>query len=222
MVFSIEGLIGCGKTTLCNLLAEEGHCVVTEPVEQYASFGLHNPLKSTYLSPISEFPLTQLHIMRSAVEHYTKPVVYSSDRAFPSVIFTERNIYSSSIFIETYSQMGWASSFTKDFLLSELQHLCSGKSSPDAYVFLDLFPEICLKRVHDRENENDKSITPDFQRALYSAHVKFFDNCMLDSVPVVFLTTEESTTPAQVKKRLMIAVQYLIKGKEDLNVETCP
>ena len=74
--FSIEGLVGAGKSSLIKclptLLEPEGCKIVSEPVHLYTSFmeGLYNPLEELQMDPIQSVVAGQSHIIQLARCYY--------------------------------------------------------------------------------------------------------------------------------------------------------
>ena len=198
--FSLEGIIGCGKSTTLKILGERGYTIIQEPVEAYTSFenGKYNPLECAYASPKTDSPLAQMHIMRCAHSHYPS----GSRTTPPNFVFSERSFFSSEIFINAYHDLGNLSAFSRSFLLTDHRCMSTCKKKPDAYVFLDLDPKTCYSRVAQRAVSCEKPLTLELQSALREAHVAFFSK-ERQSVPVIEIDVSSSDTPEEVTNKVL-------------------
>lgn len=207
LTFSLEGIIGCGKSTTLNILKERGFTVIPEPLEEYSKFGEFNPLACAYACPMKESPLAQLHIMRCAGKHYPAQLVHVL--GVPPIplkfVFSERSFFSSEIFINAYHEVGNLSAFSRSFLLGDHKTMSANQIKPDAYIFLDLHPDICCKRVAERGVSCEKEITPELQWALRDAHHGFFskERSEFPFVRTVYVRIEASDTPEQVADNIL-------------------
>ena len=205
MLFSLEGVVGCGKSTTLSLLKERGFSVIHEPVEAYSNFqnGKYNPLECAYASPKTDSPLAQMHIMKCAESHY--PSNCNKQSRVGSFEFSERCFFSSEIFINAYHQVGNLSAFSRAYLLDCHKSMCTSKTRPDAFVFLDLDPEICCDRVVKRGAKFESKLTLEFQLVLRQAHLQFFREREKTEKSASFIRIEidSSDTPDEVADRVL-------------------
>ena len=79
--FTIEGIVGCGKTTLSEwlkmMLLEDGctFYMIPEPVNKFKKKITYNPLDVCYKNPTKSAAMAQIHIMDESVKHYTEEVM---------------------------------------------------------------------------------------------------------------------------------------------------
>ena len=116
--FAIEGIVGCGKTTLLEwlkmMLLEGGHTfyIIPKPVEKFKKI-TYNPLDKCYKNPTKSTALAQIHIMDESVRHYTEEVTKARKMKLDLVV-SERSIVSPLIFTDTYFRHSIFSTFMKD------------------------------------------------------------------------------------------------------------
>ena len=149
--FSIEGLVGAGKSSLIKwlptLLELEGCKIVSEPIHLYTSFmeGLYNPLEELQMDPIQSVVAGQLQIIQSS-RHYYDDQVFKTSLACQCIVVSERSICLPYSFVNTDFRMKSMSAFSKDFLNKQWLDGC-GKCNamPTSLIFIDTPPEVCYK-----------------------------------------------------------------------------
>ena len=167
MFISIEGIEGCGKSTLVNGLSEYlqnkkiGHVITKEP----GSTAIGKILRKILLDKKQQIsPLTELLLMFSdRLDHLEKVIKPSLKEG--KIVITDRYIDS------TYAYQGAGRGISKDIinnLVTQTEILL-----PDKTILLDLDPEIGLKRASSR-NELDRfeSENLEFHKRLRKSFLK--------------------------------------------------
>ena len=167
MFISIEGIEGCGKSTLVNGLSEHlqnkkiGHVITKEP----GSTAIGKILRKILLDKKQQIsPLTELLLMFSdRLDHLDKVIKPSLKEG--KIVITDRYIDS------TYAYQGAGRGISKDIidnLVTQTEILL-----PDKTILLDLDPEIGLKRASSR-NELDRfeSENLEFHKRLRKSFLK--------------------------------------------------
>ena len=167
MFISIEGIEGCGKSTLVNGLSEHlqnkkiGHVITKEP----GSTSIGKILRKILLDKKQQIsPLTELLLMFSdRLDHLDKVIKPSLKEG--KIVITDRYIDS------TYAYQGAGRGISKDIidnLVTQTEILL-----PDKTILLDLDPEIGLKRASSR-NELDRfeSENLEFHKRLRKSFLK--------------------------------------------------
>jgi len=198
MYLSVEGLIGAGKSTVLRHLSSMIK-TVDEPLHLYRRFERHNPLLQSYKNLKCDGPIAQLHILRTACEHYNKALSI----LHPFTV-SDRCSESSLVFIETYRALGIFSDFTADYLTDFLNTLLVGTVRPDTFVFLDTPPQLCQQRIEDRSRSEETGgrCTVEFQTALRVQYLKFFERANQEGRNVVYLEVTKETPPAYAAFRI--------------------
>ena len=149
MFISVEGIEGCGKSTLVNGLDQHlqerniDYVITKEP----GSTSIGKILRSILLDKKQQIsPLTELLLMFSdRLDHLDKVIKPSLDEG--KIVITDRYIDS------TYAYQGAGRGISKgiiDTLVSQTEIML-----PDRTILLDLSPEVGLKRASTR-NELDR------------------------------------------------------------------
>ena len=167
MFISIEGIEGCGKSTLVNGLSEQlqnkkiRHVITKEP----GSTSIGKILRKILLDKKQQIsPLTELLLMFSdRLDHLEKVIKPSLKEG--KIVITDRYIDS------TYAYQGAGRGISKDIidnLVTQTEILL-----PDKTILLDLDPEIGLKRASSR-NELDRfeSENLEFHKRLRKSFLK--------------------------------------------------
>jgi deoxyguanosine kinase len=172
----VEGVIGVGKTSLCNLLAERlgGRCVL----ENFES----NPfIKDFYKSPRSFAFKTQLYYLISRFQQnlemplpdlFDSPLVvdylFQKDRIFASVNLDDNEL-------ELYN-----------LICSVLEPKVR---VPDLVVYLQATTDRLMERITKRGRDYERSISREYLDALNTAYDDFFFH--YSSAPVFIVNTDE-------------------------------
>ena len=188
MFISIEGIEGCGKSTLVNGLSEHlqnkkiGHVITKEP----GSTSIGKILRKILLDKKQQIsPITELLLMFSdRLDHLDKVIKPSLKEG--KIVITDRYIDS------TYAYQGAGRGIPKsiiDNLVGQTEIML-----PDRTILLDLDPEVGLKRAFTR-NELDRFESEDieFHKRLRKS---FLDTA--DANPDRFLTVDAEQEPDKI------------------------
>ena len=167
-MFTIEGIIGAGKSTLCNALKKRGYVVAQEPIEKW-TVGPHNLLKLYYNHPQKYAYLFQMHVLdtlRTAKSH-TPP-------GFAT--FHERSIRSNAIFSALQYEMGYMDDVEYDMYMARYYKI---QQDVRGRIFLDVDVDTAMSRVENRGRAGEHSITRSYQERLKEKHDQWIENEML-------------------------------------------
>tara|TARA_B100000941_G_scaffold260876_1_gene212653 strand:+ start:269 stop:862 length:594 start_codon:yes stop_codon:yes gene_type:complete len=185
MFISVEGIEGCGKSTLVNGLSQylrekKIECVITK---EPGSTSIGKILRSILLDKNQKIdPLTELTMMFSdRLDHLDKVIKPSLEKG--KIVITDRYIDS------TYAYQGAGRGISKtliDNLVRKTEIML-----PDRTILLDLDPEVGLKRASSR-NELDRfeSENLEFHKRLRKS---FLDAA--DANPDRFFTVDAEQEP---------------------------
>lgn len=203
---AIEGAVGAGKTTLFESLQK--HQInsvmslnfINEPVAEFCSFGKgHNPLRSSYLRPVSDAAIAQLHMVEKTFENAEKK--FSAD--------CEINLYDRSVmawryFVKTHAQLGTFSPFVKDFVWHECEKRSQGKFIPDVVIYLDVPISLAWERIGQRQRAEEDGLGRHFLVQLQKT--------IEEEISVISPTTHRikishSMTPEQVTEQVVSLIR---------------
>lgn len=189
----IEGGEGAGKTTLMNFLPEifgdQKFLATREPggspfAEEIRNLMLTNP-ESKNASPETQFGL----IWAARHDHLIKKIAPAINQG----IHVVSDRFDSSTF--AYQIFGQEAPHLEK-LFWDIREIYLGENKPDLYIFLDVDPELGLKRVASRKKESDhfdQRKLP-FHRKIREGYMKF-----LKEVPHVIIDTSGDIPEAKEK-----------------------
>lgn len=179
---SIEGVVGVGKSTVIDLLANDffypshGEKILKEPLGLYQTFKDYNPLLEMYRDPKSNAAITQFHIIDSAFEHYCAAL-----RDKSPLVITERCQKSACVFIEANRRLRNLSDFAADFLLDYSDK--KTVKNPELCIFLKCSPYVACQRaaLRKRKEESEAENLLRLQEALDFCYASnsFFKDAMI-------------------------------------------
>ena len=170
---AVEGNIGAGKTTLCNLIAEQFGCRLL--LEQFTD----NPFlpffyenSERYGFPVELFFMTERH--KQLQEHFAQPDLFQqttiADYFFvKTLLFAKNNLND-----EEYRlfQRLW-------------QVLNQTFPRPDVLFYLHRPVEILLKQIEKRGRDYEKNISSDYLTEIQNAYFDYFKSEI--NVPIVVI-----------------------------------
>lgn len=158
-LISIAGIIGVGKTTLANKLAELLNCtLLLEPYDK-------NPFMPDVYAGKTDFALdSQLFFLTHRIKQLNSDALQKQKTYVTDYIFDKELIYANrqlnKIQLELYN--GIYSSLT------------SKVTTPMLVIYLTDTPENCLERIHKRNRPYEQEIQLTFLDALYNDYQRLF------------------------------------------------
>ena len=169
-VFSIEGNIGAGKSTILRLISASFNDVefIEEPVKEWQNLGGENLLDAFYKDPKRWGYSFEFYSMLSRIEALLKAA--DSDKP---IIVIERSILSNKIFIDISKEMGKLEPIeysmlmnTYDFYIKIVYPCLAGM------IYVKTPVSDCVKRIALRNRGEETGIDPRYLETLESK----FDN----------------------------------------------
>lgn len=172
----VEGVIGVGKTSLCNLIAERfgGRCILE-------SFEANPFIRDFYKSPRAYAFKTQLFYLISRFQQslemplpdlFNSPLIvdylFQKDRIFATVNLDDNEL-------ELYNLI-WSVLEPK-------------VRNPDLVVYLQATTDSLLRRIKKRGREFERTISREYLEALNTAYDEFFFH--YTAAPVFIVNTDE-------------------------------
>ena len=161
MIIYIEGNIGSGKTSLCNMLKSYNFECYTEPVQEWM---LSGKLQDFYDGKISAYDF-QSYIICSLHDR-EKNIIDDKNK----IIIYERSILSSILFsnvLYKYKQIN-------DLELKRIINLINTLYKKGHHIFLNTPAEGCLKRIEYRARPQEENINLDYLLDLEIEHKREF------------------------------------------------
>lgn len=173
-VLFVEGIIGAGKSSLCQSLARYMGCVghvvevVPEPVDRWVESGA---LKQFYADPVANAYKFQTYAYSTRVR--TINAAYRGCDPHVDLLIVERSPLSDRIFMQIQKIQGNVSATDMRMYESwcDLHDLVLPFRAEDAsYLYLDTTVSECVRRQGERGREAEGAIPADYQRLLKEGH----------------------------------------------------
>lgn len=165
IIISIEGNIGCGKTTFINLLNKNKNFkTVKEPLDKWQNLNGINLLENMYKhNKTFNF---QSYALLTRFEILTKP--FNQE-----ILLMERSLLSHNIFLEICKQQKTLNNLEL-FILNELQtkiHKQINKEL-DLIIYLKTDPLISYERIKNRNRTEENQLKFEYIKQLHEIHQK--------------------------------------------------
>ena len=210
MYVTIEGIVGCGKSTVIQELKKHLNNVhwFKEPIESFRHFKIHNPLYNSYNSPTTDAAICQLHIIDELSRMYGQE---AWDFEQKNLIISERSHLSPLVFTKTYHELNIISHFVHDYIVDYWEKKCLHLKVPDLVVFLDVDVDTCQKRVMERaraeETTGAKLCSAQFQSRLRTNYLTAYptDN-------IISITVNDLLNPVEVAALIAAVIKTKIQN----------
>lgn len=194
---SIDGNIGCGKTSVLNVLRAFGHAIDLEPVDAWG------PL------------LVDLYAGRLSAYDFQKRAFADRCGAAPplgahvgAVTFVERSpLFQSRVFVEANAPDMTAAE------VSSLRETYATKVAwtPDLYVYLRATTAVCARRIAARARAGEDRIADSYLERLHALHETTYADAAAAGTPIIVLDVDALTVD-EVARNLHILCANLVRG----------
>ena len=179
-IYTIEGNIGAGKTTILNIIGKNFDDVtfVEEPVSQWQNLGGENLLEKFYQDPERWGFTFEFYSMLSKIKCLMKAA--DSEK---NIIIIERSILSNKVFMELSNDLGKLDKMEYAMLMNTynfyLEHVYPQLAG---IIYLDTPVEECIKRITKRNRGEECSIEKSYLNAL---KIKMDEMCNSSAMIVI-------------------------------------
>jgi deoxyadenosine/deoxycytidine kinase len=162
-IITIDGNIGCGKTSILNYLHKYYKIPVDlEPVDNWDKY-LHDMYDDK--QGVFKFQV-RVWLDRCWVQ----------EKSEKSIILMERSPhFIKNVFIRTAYDLKMISEKERESLLA-LHKNTDKMWCPNFYIYLRSKPENCCKKIKKRNRPSEKNITPEYIKILHDIHEETFEN----------------------------------------------
>ena len=154
-IIGISGIIGVGKSTLSKNLGNElGFNVIKEPVEtnEYLS-SFYNDMKKY------SFPM-QIYLLNARFKQHQQ-MVWSDNSSIQ-----DRTIYEDVIFAKMLHESNMIEDLDFKTYIELFNNMSNFLHRPDIILYLDVNPEIAIKRINSRSRNCESGISLEYLQAL--------------------------------------------------------
>ena len=161
---TISGLIGAGKTTLTNQIAEKlGWCALKEPVEE-------NPYLDLFYSDMDKYGFAmQIYFMNYRFEQEQKNIWNKNNTV------QDRSLWEDIIFATMLNKSGKISDLDYSTYKQLYCNMVNFIKKPSKILYLDVTPEIALERIKLRNRDCEKNITIEYLRDLKETYEEWLE-----------------------------------------------
>ncbi len=195
---SIDGLIGAGKSTFCDVLAGGGIHVAKEPLKEWV-LGDFDLLKTFYASPSRYAYMFQTHCLRSRVEQMRLVEEAALAGAAPQrvdgvdgVVFMERGVASDKIFADAQFRLGNIEPVEYEAYKYQYRQALRDTMRASARLYVRTSLDTCAKRVASRARDGEGAIDVSYLRLLEELHEEFMEAERLKGTPVLVIDGEKN------------------------------
>jgi len=209
----VEGVIGAGKTTFCNVLGEllksKGYDlqVFREPIEE------DDPTLKLFLSDCDKYAFFfQIHMMKKRIELYEKALKLKSQG---KIVIIDRSFRGDRVFEELFYRKGAITSNEHEYYLTCIKNIANNIDKPDIILYLDVSVDDAMSRISARNRMNETSA----YNAEYINTLKcLYDEIMNHGDNVIVIDNTTSTAFANYKTNLRPALQEMETLVKNLNI----
>ena len=185
-IYVMAGVIGVGKTTICNELCKRHSNFYYLPEPQIVDPTLNEILVQFYKS-MDKYSFTlQKVLLRSRIASYLNAIDYIKTSEKYDTIISDRSIYEDLIFCKVLKQSGNMSESEYETYKNLRKSCLKDIPKPTKLFFLKASAKLSYERIINRGRECEKNISFDYLFLLTEEYNKFFsDEDELEIMPIV-------------------------------------
>jgi len=187
VIYTIDGNIGCGKTTILNYLHKHKNIQIDlEPIDKWKPF-----LDNVYLNKTGYFNM-QIKVWLDRA--------WIQDKETNSIIFMERSPY----FIRnTFNKNDFINNHINEDeynVINEMYQKTDKIWKSNFYIYLRSSPKKCLERIKLRSRDNEMNIDEDYLISIHDLHEKAYLQLLETNKNVILIDIENKTIEEIVKE----------------------
>jgi deoxyadenosine/deoxycytidine kinase len=187
VIYTIDGNIGCGKTTILNYLHKHKNIQIDlEPIDKWKPF-----LDNVYINKTGYFNM-QIKVWLDRA--------WIQDKETNSIIFMERSPY----FIRnTFNKNDYINNNINEDeynVINELYEKTDKIWKSNFYIYLRSSPKKCLERIKLRARDNEINIDEDYLISIHDLHEEAYLKLLETNKNVILIDIENKTIEEIIKE----------------------
>lgn len=162
-VIVIDGVVGVGKSTLMNILADMGHTPFSEPV-------VDNPILEKFYYDRTRWSFSLQIFFLNRRFQYIKEAVAMGNAVM------DRSIYGDAIFAKLLNSNGEMNddefSLYKELLANMLEHV----QAPKLMIYLETSVDHAMEKIKKRGRDYEQVVEREYWERLNAEYIAYFDN----------------------------------------------
>lgn len=181
-VFSVDGNIGCGKSSVLDFLhMHYGIPIDPEPVEKWNKY-----LTDMYKNGKGAFEFqVRVWLDRCWIQQRPNmaPIIMERSPYFQSNVFVPVNLQNGKLAVREYH------------MLQEMYARSGNLWAPRGYIYLRSDPQKCGERVLVRNRASEQGLTQAYLHTIHSLHEQAYFQAVVQGLPVICIDVEGKTVP---------------------------
>lgn len=192
-IYTVDGNIGAGKSTVLQVLQRRGYTVLLEPIDVWAKY-----LAAAYSNDPKGVLRLQLAVWRDRCMKPPRPLEHDTDKnPSPGVVFMERSaMFQLRTFVLANYERGRLDNLDMDLLTSLYESI---EWTPEVMFYLRVLPGICARRVKQR----GRAYEHDIHEYIEQLHEKHEVVAASVSVSCPVVTLDGDRPPAEIADELI-------------------
>jgi deoxyadenosine/deoxycytidine kinase len=187
VIYTLDGNIGCGKTTILNYLHKHKNIQIDlEPIDKWKPF-----LDNVYLNKTGYFNM-QIKVWLDRA--------WIQDKETNSIIFMERSPY----FIRnTFNKNDYINNHINEDeynVINEMYQKTDKIWKSNFYIYLRSSPKKCLERIKSRARDNEMNIDEDYLMSIHDLHEEAYLQLLETNKNVILIDIENKTIEEIIKE----------------------
>ncbi len=194
----IDGVVGVGKSTLMNILQEEGYVPFEEPV-------VDNPIleKFYYDRERYSFPL-QIFFLNKRFKN-----IKDASKIKNAVM--DRSIYGDIIFAKMLKDAGEMSNEEFDLYMELFENMIEHCKAPKLLVYLEIGVDEAMKRINKRGREYEKIVEREYWEKLNDNYKDYFEQYNISPILKINVNNMDFENNPVHRKELLNSIHNKIK-----------
>ena len=192
MFIGIAGIIGAGKSTLAQSLADHlGYDTYNEPVDD-------NPYLDDFYADMNRWgAMMQIHLLFRRFEQHQQ-IVWKKEKG----AVQDRTIYEDTIFARMLHEAGFIDKRDYETYLGHFNIMKRFLVYPDILIYLRVSPETSMQRIQERGRNAEEGISFEYMEKLYHGYENFIEE-MNHYTRVLILDWNQYKEPEEVARLIM-------------------